>query len=354
MTLHVAVAGWLLGPHSGANRRLLSLLRYAGPQLTDRERITVLHRPDFSPAPLPHMPGVRWQAVPIGDGPPLRRALAERRHLARTLRTLQANVFDHAFLPLPHIELPSCLTVHDTRAADGLSRWPRWLARAVLRSACARAAVVIAPSQWTADRITQLAPAARTRVVPNGVELPHGQPALFAPLPPNGYLLHAGHLEPRKNLAILVQALRLLAPAQRPQLWLAGRDAGSLPKLRHLAAADVELRSLGAVTDGELAQLYAHARAVVMPSCYEGFGLPVLEALAHGRPVLASALTALPEVLGNCGTLLPANDAAAWAKAIADTATRGLALASHRARAAEFGWSAAAAALLAIWRQLRN
>ena len=349
MTLHVAVSGWLLGPHSGANRRLLALLAHTGPLLGEGERVTVLHRPEFAPLPLPR---IAWRAVAIPAGPTLRRAFAGRRQLATVLQQLRANVLDHAFLPLPRVAVPICLTVHDTRGADGLTRWPRWLARGALRTACTRAAAVITPSQWTAARIRAIAPAAHPHVVGNGVELPQGASTPLATLPDNGYLLHTGHLEPRKNLAVVVRALRQLPAAARPQLWLAGRDAGSLRSLQQLAGDDVALRAFGPVPENDLARLYAHARAVVMPSRYEGFGLPILEALAHGRPVLASDAGALPEVLGDVGTLLPSDDANAWAAAIAATPVAAPARKDHQERAAAFAWPTAAAALLQVWRTL--
>lgn len=346
MTLHVAIAGWLLGAPSGANRRMLSLLTHVGPLLQAGERLTVLHRPDFVP---PQLPGVNWQPVPIPAGPSWRRALAERRVLPAALRALGATVFDHGLLPLPRLPLPICLLVHDLRAVDGLTPWPRWFARLVLRRALARAAVVVAPSAWTADRLRRIAPSADVRVVPNGVDLPAGTCAApVRPQPPGGYLLHAGHIESRKNVDVVIAALRALPPAERPALWLAGRDAGALRGLL-ARSAGLAVRALGVVDDDDLGGLYRHARAVVVPSRHEGFGLVALEALAHGTRVLASDAGALPEVVGDAAMLLPPDDPGAWARAIA-CAGDGRTAAERRARAARYSWSTAAAALVAIWR----
>jgi glycosyltransferase involved in cell wall biosynthesis len=346
MTLHVAIAGWLLGAPSGANRRLLALLAHAGPLLQPGERLTVLHRPDFAP---PQLEGVHWQPVAIPAGPSWRRALAERRMLPAVLRALGATVLDHGLLPLPAVDVPACLLVHDLRAIDGLTRWPRWFAAAVLRRALARAAVVVAPSAWTADRLRRLAPRAAVRVVPNGVDLPTSTcPPPARPLPANGYLLHIGHLEPRKNLGIVLAALRALPPAARPELWLAGRDAGALRGLL-ARGTGLAVRALGVVGDDELSRLYQHARAVVVPSRHEGFGLAALEALAHGTRVLVSDAGALPEVVGEAAAILPWNDAAAWARALAQT-DDGRTAAERRARAARFPWAGAATALVAAWR----
>lgn len=357
MTLHVTVAGWLLGPPSGANRRLMALLAHLGPRLAPGERITVLHRPDFAPPPLR---GIAWQPIAIPAGPTWQRARAERRLLGDRLRALGATVHDHGFLPLPRLPVPVCLLVHDVRAADGASARPRWLARAVLRRSCTRAAAIVVPSAFTAQRIATLVPhAPPIAIVANGVDLPAAAPATptVRAVPERGFVLHVGHLETRKNLAVLLAALARLPAERRPELWLAGRDAGALAGLRRTATglgiAD-RVHALGVVDDQELARLYAAARAVVVPSRYEGFGLPVLEAFAHGTPVLASACAALPEVAGDAATMLPPADPVAWATALAGLADA-VAIGDsgkRRERAEVFAWDRAAATLIAVYRRL--
>ena len=351
MTLHAAIAGWLLGAPSGANRRLLSLLQHAGPRLLPGERITVLHRPDYTP---PALPGIAWQPIAIPAGPTFRRVIAERRRLPAALRTLGATVFDHGFLPLPRTNVPCMLIVHDVRAVDGLGNWPRSVARAVLRSACARAAVVVTPSEWTASRLRALGRGQPPVVIGNGVELPSGPaPAATFAVPPTGYLLHSGHLEPRKNLAVVVRALQRLPHAARPELWLAGHDTGIGDALAQQAqTAGTALRRCGRVDDAQLAMLYAHARAVVVPSRHEGFGLPVLEAFAHGRPVLFAAGSALTEVAAGLGVELAPDDDAAWAAAIADCRDHDDDRQARRAHAARHGWSPAADQWLALLRSI--
>lgn len=347
MNLHVVVAGWLLGPHSGANRRLLALLSELGDLLADDERVTVLHRPSFAPPPLPH---IAWRAVDIPPGPTLRRARAERRRLPVLLRQLAADVYDHGFLPAPAVDVPTCLLVHDVRAADTRSRWPRVFARHVLRRSCRRAAAVVTPSAFTAARIAAHCPGAHATVVPNAVATPATSGArLPRPAPANGYLLHVGHVEPRKNLGVVATAVARLPARERPELWLAGRDAGALRHLRK----HTFVRALGVVDDDTLDTLYRRARAVVLPSSYEGFGLPVLEALARGRPVYAADTSALPEVLGDAGVLLPPHDPRAWAAALRrgqpdDEPDRR----DRRAFAAARTWRDGAADLLALWRRL--
>jgi hypothetical protein len=95
VTLHAVVAGWLLGPPSGANHRLLALLGELGPALAPGERITVLIGAHFAPPPLP---GITWRQVDVAPGPTWRRVLAERQ-LASVCDELGATVLDHGFLP---------------------------------------------------------------------------------------------------------------------------------------------------------------------------------------------------------------------------------------------------------------
>lgn len=361
MTLHCAVSGWLLGAHSGANRRLLSLLREIGPQLARDERVTVLHRPEFdSQARGAGFEGIQWLPVNIPNSSTVRRTFAEQFQLPRILKQLGATVYDHGFLPVPRLNLPTCLTIHDLRAADGHSIWPTFLARSVLRKACRRADAIVTVSEWTKARIDASVPQAPpTTVVPNAVGLPDAtERELPEPWqqPRHGYLLHVGHLEPRKNVALLVRALAQIDRRHAPELWLAGADAGAGPALGKLAkelGVTNLVRQLGPVSDDALHALYQNSRAVVMPSLYEGFGLPALEALAHGRPVLAADATALQEVLGTAATLLSPHDPEAWAKVMAAPCLDDATTRRHRVAAAtRQTWDQSAKALLNIWRTL--
>ncbi len=357
--MHAVVAGWLLGasPFSGADRRLLAFLREAPLLLRDGERLTVLHHPSLQlPAP-PQRGPIEWRPVGIPQAPTWRRAIAEQRRLRPLLRELGATVYDHGFLPAPRLGVPLCLTIHDVRDADGEGRRPRWLARPArlaLRISLRRAARVIAVSRWTAERLRSLAPGCAPHVVGNGVAVPPPGPRL-EDLPERGFVLHVGHLEPRKNLAVLVRALAALDASRRPELWLVGKDAGEWPRLRALAArlsVGQHVKHLGVKSDSALHALYRAARLVVLPSRYEGFGLPALEARAHGAPVAVSDCGALPEVAGD-GAVLPADQPAAWAAAMdaprdepADAVARRIAAASASS------WAAAAQQWLEVLRSV--
>ncbi|MEQ1634244.1 MAG: glycosyltransferase family 1 protein [Planctomycetota bacterium] len=350
MSLHVAVSGWLLGAHSGANRRLLSLLAHVAPLLARDERITVLHRADLELPPISSR--IAFAPVAIASGPTWRRTFDEHRRLDAALSRLGATVCDHGFLPAPRVSCKLAVTIHDVRDLDGHGRRARWLARSALQHASRRAQCIVVPSEFTAARVLQTVPSARVEVVENGVELAGRGVAADAA---NGPLLHVGHLEGRKNLDLLLRALVAIPEARRPELWLAGADAGCGTALRSLAAKlgiEGRVRFLGIVDERSLTQLYSRARAVVVPSRHEGFGLCALEGLAHGRPVLVAAAGALPEVTGEVGIALPPDDPQAWAAALQQLDDSDEARAARRRRAEHYSWSRAAVRMLAVWRSL--
>ena len=350
--MHVAVSGWLLGAHSGANRRLCELLRHTAPLLADGERITLLHREGDRPRDLPDR--IELRAIAIPGNPSWLRAANEWRRLASAIREIGASVCDHGFLPAPRVPCALALTVHDVRDADGIgTRSPR-LARLLLRRAATRAAAIVVPSTFTERRVLAFAPRARTVVVPNGTDLPDPATPATATIA-SARLVHVGHLEPRKNLEVLVRALALTDRAAHNELWLVGADAGSGASLRALAhslgVAD-RVTFTGPVDDSELRRIYRSAGAIVVPSVYEGFGLAALEGLAHGRPTLVADCGALPEVIGAAGIALPAHDPRAWANAFATIDDSEPARRARMQRAAEFSWQRAARAMLDVWRSL--
>lgn len=350
--MHVAVSGWLLalGP-SGAQRRLLSLLRAIGPLLAPDEKVTLLG----APRDIAAIPGIDSHPLDIPAQPTWRRVLAERRRLSRALTELGATVLDLASLPVPpRLPCPVCLTIHDTRDLGSLRRRSSRLSGMVLRQSVTRTAHIVVPSRFTAQSLRAHLGEVTTEVsvVPGGVDeaflgLPRQPPATPC-------FVHVGHLEPRKNLAILLRAFARLGD-DTATLVLAGPDHGAGPALRELAAelsiAD-RVQFTGPVGEGQLRELYAGATAVAVPSLHEGFGLPALEALGAGAPVLVSDRGALPEVVGDAGTVLPADDPEAWEAAMRAAASRRTDGGAQRARARRFSWDAAAAQLLGVWRAI--
>lgn len=168
-------------------------------------------------------------------------------------------------------------------------------------------------------------------VAPLGLDLPPGVASPGLP-----YFLCIATIEKRKNHAILLEAWRRLGPTA-PRLILVGRRSfGAAQALRMLPELPM-VEERGHCSDAELAGLVAGALAVLLPSQAEGFGIPVVEALAAGTPVIASDIPALVEVGQGVPAYLPANDPAAWAAMVDAYSLPGsLARADQMARIAEF------------------
>lgn len=199
---------------------------------------------------------------------------------------------------------------------------------------------------YPASRITAIALGASPSFRPHSP----GELALLLPrlgLQPHGYSLYVGTIEPRKNLDRLLTAYEVLSPALRRQypLVMAGgagwRCEKTLERMERAASAGW-LHYLRYIPQADLPALYAGARLFVYPSLYEGFGLPVLEAMASGTAVITSNVSSLPEVAGSATMqIAPADTDAlttALALALQDSAWRQQARSAGLARAAQFSW----------------
>jgi glycosyltransferase involved in cell wall biosynthesis len=165
-------------------------------------------------------------------------------------------------------------------------------------------------------------------------------------LQPGRYLLAAGSLKPNKNFALLDRALQLAPDLGLPVAIAGARDASIF---RH-SEAGANVRLLGAVSDIELAQLYRHAAWFVFPSLYEGFGLPLVEAMGNGCPVLAASAASIPEVCGDAALYFDPHDAAALAallqRAVHEPGLRDTYRQRALARVTRFSWDANARILV--------
>ncbi len=302
-------------------------------------------------------------------------AHARRRHRFRAVAAAETPDLYHEpnFVPHP-FEGRVVLTCHDLAHLRYPEQQParrRAFLDRRLPDALARADRIIAPTAFVRDEIAALFGTAAHKlcVVPEGVDgtfRPHGaeelRPVLARlGLAPGGYLLSVGTVEPRKNLATLAAAFAELPAALRRRWplvlagapgWQPGGLAARLAPLEREGTSCV----LGYVPDRQLPALYAGAAGFAYVSRYEGFGLPVLEAMASGVPVLASDIPSLREV--TAGAAFHADPADPGAvrdgleRLLTDEVARDAAMASGRERAATLTWPRAAAATRAVYREL--
>jgi glycosyltransferase involved in cell wall biosynthesis len=242
--------------------------------------------------------------------------------------------------------VPVLVTVHDLavlRQPELFTPWVRLYGATLLRRVVRAAARVIVASEFTAREVVELCGVApeRIRVIANGA----GEP--FVPDGPAGegeYVLAVATLEPRKNLLRLAEATRRLGLELRV---VGARGWGGVE------VGGGGVRWLGEPDDEEVARLYRGALCFAYPSLYEGFGLPVLEALRCGAPVVTSAGTPMEEVADGAAELVDPLDASAIAAGIERAIARRDELAGRGPeQAARFTWAAAAEATAAVYREL--
>ncbi|MHB8469183.1 MAG: glycosyltransferase family 4 protein [Gaiellaceae bacterium] len=240
---------------------------------------------------------------------------------------------------------PLVVTVHDVavfRHPEAFPAWTRRYSRVVVPRVLRAARRVIAVSEFTADELERVLGIDRdcVRVVPNAVA------AVFSPDGPaadGDYVLAVGTLEPRKNLGRAIAAAARLGVELRV---VGARGWGGVE------AQGTHVRWLGEVDDDELAALYRGAQCVVYPSLYEGFGIPVVEAMAAGAPVVTSAGGATEEVAAGAAVLVDPRDESAIAAGIEEAIARRDDLrADGLERARAFSWERSAVATLAVYAE---
>lgn len=248
-------------------------------------------------------------------------------------------------------------TFHDLFVLTSEYSTPDFRARfaAQARRAAEWSDAIIAVSRFTADQIENLLniPAARIRVVPHGVHLPAPSTT-----PRENVLLFVGAIQKRKNVARLVKAFEKLPSDWRLILAGSAQGFGAEQELQAVDSSPrrASIHVLGYVTAPQLENLYNRASVFAFPSLDEGFGMPILEAMAHGVPVITANTSAMPEVAGNAALLIDPRDTESLAFALnrlasdpplrADLVRRGL------QRAAHFTWQSATGRTWSIYHEI--
>jgi glycosyltransferase involved in cell wall biosynthesis len=265
------------------------------------------------------------------------------------------------FVVPPSRHAARVVTVHDLTAVrfpdlcePASRRYPE-----LVRRAAAEGAWVHTPSNFVATEVIDLlgVPADRVRAVAHGVDRVTAVGGDAGPAGAGRYVLALGTIEPRKDLPLLVRAFDRVANRRSDvRLVIAGADgwgAGVLTEALAAATYGDRVARVGYVDAARRAELLAGAAVFAFPSRYEGFGLPPLEAMAAGVPVVATAAGAVPEVVGDAAQLVPVGDESALAAALAavldDSAWASLLVSKGRARVAGLTWDACAAGLASLY-----
>jgi glycosyltransferase involved in cell wall biosynthesis len=260
------------------------------------------------------------------------------------------------------------ITIHDLvwRDMAATMRWQTWMAdRWLMKPGVSVADEIVADSTATATALKAEFPecSEKLNVIYPGLTIIGGTAApkeLSSFGIDRSYILFVGTLEPRKNLLRLLQAYAALLESTRQQflLVLAGGQGWRLGDLKgHIAELQIEssVRLTGYVSDTDLAQLYSRARFLAMPSLYEGFGFPIIEANAMGIPVLTSNTSSMPEVAAEAGILVDPNDVQSIRNGLESLATDDVLHArladNARPNAARFDWTESAHQLERIFEK---
>lgn len=260
--------------------------------------------------------------------------------------------------PITQGSVPTVVTVHDLVPwlyPDSMSGWNRMYTRRFLGRIARAADAVVCVSQSTADDVNRLlgVPAERVHVAHNGVSEFWFGSAAPVNVDDDAYVLFVGTPEPRKNLARLLEAmLQLHRRGRTERLVIVGGEGWGT----EMSQRRRRVTLVGRASDSQLRDLYAGAACVALPSLHEGFGLPALEAMAAGTPVVVSRAGGLPEVCGAAGVYVDPTDPGSIADgleaAIGASAHASAERAERIARARQFTWERAAKSVIGVYRKL--
>lgn len=385
--MRIGIDGSCLANRRGFGRfARQTLAALAEQRRDDHEFVVFVDRPSAASVTVPE--GFTTVVVDVGEAPSRAASAAGRRRVGDMLamgRAVARSCVDLIYFPATYSFFPVwnvprvVVTMHDTLAlAHPDLVFPNWQGRLAWKlkehaAACWADRVVTVSETARRDLLAWFRfPPEKVRVVSEGPD------AAFRPLPPGPesdaalrrygiepgtrYVLYVGGLSPHKNLPRLIEGFAQGAPDE-VQLVLVG-DHGDVfhthvPALREAVARcglGERVRFPGFVPDEDLAYLYNRAVVLAQPSLMEGFGLPPVEAMACGTPVVASTAGSLPEVVGDGGSFFDPSDVAAIAGALRrilnDSEHRDDLARRARQRAAHFTWEASARSLLELFEEL--
>ena len=303
-------------------------------------------------------------------------SLREQLSVPRALARARVNLF-HAphYVVSPLTRCPYVVTIHDCIHL----RFPQYLpkrgahfyAQTMMNMSARRACRVLTVSEASKQDILHYlgVPASKVEVIYNALDERLASPPteeeitrvrerflLTAP-----FILYTGNIKPHKNIDRLIEAYSLLRSRgfEHVKLLIIGDEISKYPNLRRLVhrfQLHQHVRFLGFVSDATLAVLYRLAAVFVFPSLYEGFGLPPLEAMALGAPVITSNVSSLPEVVGDAAVLIDPTDAGALADAMArvlgDDALRAELIRRGHERVRAFSWTRSVARVREVYHEL--
>lgn len=251
---------------------------------------------------------------------------------------------------------PMVVNIHDLiHLRFPPSRAAYLYAKTVLKAVCRRARIVLTISEHTKKDLVEVLGADERKI---RMTIPGVDPEFFETAPraerQEPYLLYVGNVRPVKNVAVLLEAFRE-ARRRAPDMALVVAGKDFMPETTRAYRNEPGLRFLGELPHGRLRGLYAGARMFVFPSLYEGFGLPPLEAMAAGVPVVCSKATSLPEVTGDAAVLFDPRNASELTSILVrlwkDDAERGKMAEKGRMRAREFTWERCAEQVASAYRE---
>lgn len=367
--MHIGIDAHAIGARQGGNETYIRNLLTALAALDQKNRYTLY----FSAAAAAAAWRSRFANFAVQLLPPPTPLVRVPVALAYELRRRPVDVLHVQYTAPPFCRAPVVTTIHDLafeHLPETFTRRGKTQLRLTVRRTARRAAHILTVSEFSRQDISRT-----YRLSPDKITVTHnGCEVQFTPVGTEheattikqkfgitkDYLLAVGSLQPRKNLLRLLRAyarVRAEQPDFRLQLVLVGRQLWLYQEIlraikQQQFAADVIVTNY--VADEDLPALYRSAAALVYPSLFEGFGLPPLEAMACGTPVVTSNTSSLPEVVGPAALLVDPYDEAALAQALwqiaRDEALRARLRTAGLVQAQQFTWQAAAAKTLAVYQ----